>query len=110
MTPEEKTKYQEHVQSVIELLQLFHDNLDSAVCQPDVMCSHCGQVFETKALVIAHVSVCEKNPLVQEIERLKKLMKAAFREAGELAFKDDMFDEDNYCWDHSKARKALDKP
>ena len=45
---------------------------------------------------------------VAEIERLQKLVKRAYREGGELAFKDRMFDEDNYCWDHSKAREALE--
>ncbi len=49
------------------------------------------------------------DELVQaEIERLQELVKAAFREGGELVFKDNMFDEDNYCWDHSKALKELE--
>ncbi len=46
-----------------------------------------------------------------EIERLKDLVKAAYREGGYGGFHQgfgDCFDEDNNKWNHSKARKALE--
>ncbi len=48
---------------------------------------------------------------LDEIERLKDLVKAAYREGGYGGFHQgfgDYFDEDNNKWDHSKARKALE--
>lgn len=70
MNTEEKAKHQENVKGVIALLQLLHDSLDGEVLEPECVCSYCDKVFATRSVIIEHVSVCEKNPLVVEIERL----------------------------------------
>ncbi len=84
MTPEEKTKHQENVKAVIDLLQTLHDGLDSGTdnAEPECLCSYCGLVFETKAIAIEHVSMCEKNPLVAKIERLRKILSRIANDKG----------------------------
>ena len=69
-------EYKEGIESVIELLQLFHDSLDTAG-EPKGLCSYCGESFELVSLVKAHVLVCKDNPFVAEIERLQRAVDAS---------------------------------
>jgi len=74
MTDKDKANYQKGIKTMIELLQLFHNSLDREAAS-EVFCSYCDELFPSRAAAMEHVSVCKKNPLVAEIERLRKELK-----------------------------------
>ncbi len=76
-------EYKEGIETVIELLQLFHDSLDTAG-EPKGLCSYCGAAFESVSLVKAHILVCKDNPLIAEIERLRENQDKLIAACGKL--------------------------
>lgn len=68
------------LKEVIGLLQLFHDNLERRPAEPDVLCSHCGQVFDTLSGVMTHGRACTKNPLVRKVQRLQTALRDLYND------------------------------
>ena len=83
MNPEEAKEFKHGVDATLTLLMDFRralDGLGRVVTEPDVLCSHCGQVFDTVTKVMKHGRVCAKNPLVKEIERMRGKVQAILDE------------------------------
>ena len=111
MTPERIQEYKDSIDSALALLMDFRKALD----RPQIVssrCAYCDETFgevesgECPPALLEHAKTCSKSPPANEIRRLKKLVKSAFRE-GILGLTNE---EAKQVWDNSKSRKALESP